>query len=197
VTDRLAADRDGIARAAALLRQGGLVAFPTDTVYGIGCRAGDPAALDRLFLAKRRPRDKRVPVLIASLEQAATLGLAVAGARVLAAAFWPGPLTIVLPGAEPTAVRVPDHPVALALIEAAGPLATSSANRSDEPEARDAPEVLVAFADSDLLDAVLDGGRAPGGVPSTVIDCTTDPPRLLRESAVSRPTLEARIGPVD
>jgi L-threonylcarbamoyladenylate synthase len=197
VTDRLAADRDGIARAAALLRQGGLVAFPTDTVYGIGCAAGDAAALDRLFLAKRRPREKRVPVLIASLAQAAALGLAVGPARAAAAAFWPGPLTIVLPGAEPTAVRVPDHPVALALIEAAGPLATSSANRSDEPEARDAPEVLVAFADSTLLDAVLDGGRAPGGVPSTVIDCTTDPPRLLRESAISRATLEARIGPVD
>lgn len=188
----------GIAEAAEFLRAGGLVAFPTDTVYGIGCRVGDEAGLRRLFEAKRRPAEKAVPILVASLEQASELGLEVEAARPLAERFWPGGLTLVLPGGTGSqAIRVPDHPVALALIAAAGPLATSSANRSGEPEAYEANDVLIAFADTDLLDAVVDGGRVPGGTASSLVDLTADPARLLRDGPISRAELEAVVGPLD
>ena len=188
----------GIAEAAAFLRAGGLVAFPTDTVYGIGCRVGDEAALARLFEAKRRPAEKAVPILVASLEQAGELGLEVTPARPLADRFWPGGLTLVLAADTGSqAIRVPDHPVALALIAAAGPLATSSANRSGEPEAYEANDVLIAFADTDQLDAVVDGGRVPGGIASSLVDLTADRPRLLRDGPISRAELEAVIGTLD
>jgi len=194
----LAPDDEGIAQAADLLRRGGLVAFPTDTVYGIGCRVGDEAALTRLFEAKRRPAEKAVPILVASLDEVADLGFDTDRARDVAGRFWPGGLTLVLgDAARSQAFRAPDHPIALALISAAGPLATSSANRSGEPETYEASDVLVAFADTDLLDGVLDGRRVPGGVASSVLDLTVEPPRLLREGPVSRAELERAIGTLD
>ena len=205
--ERLAATLEGLASAAELLDHGGLAAFPTDTVYGIGCRADDAEAIGRLFAAKRRPVDKQVPILAASLEQAAALGYLVdERVRSVAARWWPGPLTIVLrkPAAEGNAdqepsqaFRVPDHPVALALIERSGPLATSSANRSGEPETYDADDVMVAFADDDLLDAVVDGGRVSGGVASTVIDLTGATARILREGPITREELAEVIGRID
>ncbi len=201
MTDRLPATVEGIAQAAAILAEGGLVAFPTDTVYGIGCSAGNAEALEAIFAAKRRPAERRVPVLAASLDTVIDRGyLADDQARRLAETFWPGGLTLVLPsatGAESQAFRVPDHPIALALIERAGPLATSSANRSGEPETYAADDVAIAFADTDLLDAILDGGQVPGGVASSVIDMVSQPPKLLREGAISRAWLEAAIGPID
>ncbi len=201
MTDRLSADADGIALAAALLRDGSLVAFPTDTVYGIGCRARDEAALANLFAAKRRPVEKRVPLLVSSLNQALALGyVGDQRAARLAHAFWPGGLTLVLPatdGGQSQAFRAPDHRLALALIEQAGVLATSSANRSGEPETYDADDVAIAFADSDLLDAIVEGGRVPGGVASSVIDLSGERPRLLREGAIGRSELEAVIGGID
>jgi L-threonylcarbamoyladenylate synthase len=194
----LAPDVTGIAQAAELLRAGALVAFPTDTVYGIGCRVGDEAALARLLEAKRRPAEKRVPILVASLGEATNLGFDGGRARSAADRFWPGGLTLVLGDATRNqAFRAPDHPVALALIGAAGPLATSSANRSGEPETYEANDVLIAFADTDLLDAVIDGGRVPGGVASSVLDLSVDPPRLVREGAISRAELEGAIGTLD
>jgi tRNA threonylcarbamoyl adenosine modification protein (Sua5/YciO/YrdC/YwlC family) len=193
MVDRVAATPEGIAAAAELLRGGGLVAFPTDTVYGIGCRGGDPDALEAIFVAKRRPPEKRVPLLVASLEQATGLGYhADERARRLVEAFWPGGLTVVLPSdgdGESQAFRAPDHPVALALIAAAGPLATSSANRSGEPETYEADDVAVAFADTDLLDLILDGGPVPGGTASSVVDLTQRPARLLRDGAIPRARL--------
>jgi L-threonylcarbamoyladenylate synthase len=201
MTERLQPDEDGLAAASAILRAGGLVAYPTDTVYGISCRIGDDAAVARLFEAKRRPIEKRVQWLVASLDHALERGyVADERARVLADACWPGGLTIVLPSSDggPTqGVRVPDHPVALALIERSGALVTSSANRSGEPETYDADDVAVAFADSDLLDAIVDGGQVPGGVASSVVDLSVDPPRLLREGAIDRSRLEALIGRID
>jgi L-threonylcarbamoyladenylate synthase len=199
--NRLLPDAAGIARAAELLRDGELVAFPTDTVYGIGCRAGDPAALERLFAAKRRPPEKAVPWLIGSFEQVAAHGF-VADERAsgLAERFWPGALTLVLrsaDGTETQAFRIPDHSVALALLAATGPLAVSSANRSGEPETLDADDVAVAFADSDEPSATLDGGRVPGGVASTVLDLAGPKARLLREGALSRAEIEGMIGPID
>ena len=199
--DRLTPDADGIARAAALLRDGELVAFPTDTVYGLACRAGDPSALARLFAAKRRPPDKAVAWLVPSLDAALAGGYAPdARARRLAARFWPGALTLVLPAADGSAsraFRVPNHPVTLSLLGAAGPLAASSANRSGEPETLDADDVAVAFADSDEPAAIVDGGRVGGGVASSVVDLSGPRPRLIREGALPRSEIEAVIGPID
>jgi L-threonylcarbamoyladenylate synthase len=199
--DRLVPDEAGVARAAGLLRSGELVAFPTDTVYGIGCRVGDPEALARLFGAKRRPPEKAVPWLVASLAEVARLGFrADEQAERLAERFWPGALTLIVPavdGAAGQAFRVPDHAVSLALLAAAGPLAVSSANRSGEPEALDADDVAIAFAGSDEPAATLDGGRVPGGVASSVVDLTGPRPRLVREGALPRAEIERLIGPID
>lgn len=202
MTDRLPATSEGLAAAATLLQAGALVAFPTDTVYGLGCRAGDEAALARIFEAKRRPADKLVPMLAASLEQVEAQGYLVdEQARALARRWWPGPLTLVLERAghdgATQGFRVPDHPIALELIRRSGPLPTSSANRSGEPEAYDADDVLVAFADVDLVAAVVDGGRVPGGVASTVVDLSVTPAVLRREGPVTREQLTDVIGPLD
>jgi L-threonylcarbamoyladenylate synthase len=194
VTERLTANDEGISRAADLLRGGGLVAFPTDTVYGVACSWDRPDRLPALFDLKRRPVEKRIPVLVASLEEAVAAGWAADDrAHRLSARFWPGPLTLVLPSAglgESQAFRAPDHPVALALIQAAGPLLATSANLSGEPETLDAAEVLVAFAtQSEGLDAVIDGGHVPGGVASTVLDLTVTPARVVREGPIPREDL--------
>ena len=201
MADRLAADAAGIARAAELLRSGQLVAFPTDTVYGIGCRIGDAAALVRVFAAKRRDPEKAVAWLVATSDTVADSGFRVDDrAAQLAERFWPGALTLVLPavgGPATQAFRVPAHDVALALLAAAGPLAVSSANRSGEPETLDADDVAIAFADSDEPVAILDGGRVPGGVASSVLDLSDSRAHLLREGAVSRAEIEGVIGPID
>lgn len=199
--DRLAADEAGVARAADLLRDGRLVAFPTDTVYGIGCRAGDADALTRLFAAKRRPADRAVPWLVASFDEVARLGFGTdERARQLAERFWPGALTMVVraeAGDATQAFRVPDHPITLALLAATGPLAVSSANRSGEPETLDADDVAIAFADSDEPAATLDGGRVPGGVASSVVDLSGERARLVRDGALPRAEIERVIGPID
>jgi len=202
VTERLSADEAGLAVAASLLRAGRLVAFPTDTVYGIGCRVGDPAALDRLFEAKRRPTEKRIPILVAGAAQVEELGYRIdERARLLIEAFWPGALTLVLPstaeGGATQAFRAPDHPVALGLIGRSGPLAATSANRSAEPETYEADDVLVAFADTPLLEAVVDGGKVPGGVASTVLDLSVEPARVLRPGPVTPERLAEVAGLVD
>ncbi|HEY7737719.1 MAG TPA: L-threonylcarbamoyladenylate synthase [Candidatus Limnocylindria bacterium] len=195
MTEVLAPDAEGIAAAVAILHGGGIVAFPTDTVYGVAVAATKPDRVDALFALKQRPTDRRIPLLVADLGQAVDAGWnADDRALALAERFWPGGLTIVLPGdATSQAVRAPNHPVALELIRAAGPLFTTSANLSDEPDTWGADEVLIAFAtQQDLLDAVVDGGAVPGGVASTVIDLTVTPARILREGPIGR----AEIGEV-
>ena len=190
MTDRLSSTEAGIACAAELLRAGEVVAFPTDTVYGVGVAASRANRIEALFAIKRRPPDRRIPILVASLPQAVDGGwVADDRARALAGRFWPGALTMVLPsaeGAETQAFRAPDHPVALSLIGAAGPLLTTSANRSDEPDTLTADDVLIAFAlEQDALAAVVDGGEVPGGVASTVVDLSVTPARILREGPIS------------
>ena len=200
MADKLVADADGIARAAELLRDGELVAFPTDTVYGIGCRTGDDAALARIYAAKRRDPEKAVPWLVGSMAAVGPGFLVDDRAARLAERFWPGAVTLVLPasdGLATQAFRVPAHDVALALLAAAGPLAVTSANRSGEPETLDADDVSIAFADSEEPSAILDGGRVTGGVASSVVDLSGPVARLLREGAVSRAEIEAVIGPID
>jgi L-threonylcarbamoyladenylate synthase len=192
VTDRLPPTPEGIARAAELLRDGAVVAFPTDTVYGVGVAASRPDRLEALFALKRRPADRRIPMLVTGLEQAAGLGAFIDDrARMLADRFWPGALTIVLPlGHETQAFRAPDHEVASALIGAAGPLLATSANISDQPDTLGADEVLIAFAtQQDELPAVVDGGPVPGGVASTVVDLSVTPARILRDGPIGRARL--------
>jgi len=185
VTDRLPATPEGLARAAELLRAGEIVAFPTDTVYGVAVLR--PDRIDALFVLKARPTDRRIPMLVADLDSAREAGAEPDERAVaLAGRFWPGPLTMVLrSGAGTQAFRVPDHPIALELIRAAGPLFATSANVSDEPDTLGADEVLIAFATrQDELAAVVDGGAVPGGVASTVIDLSVTPARILREGPI-------------
>jgi L-threonylcarbamoyladenylate synthase len=194
MTDRLATTHQGIAQAAAILRDGGLVAFPTDTVYGVGCAASRPEAVEAIFALKRRPAERQIPMLVGGVEDIRSDEWVVDDRLLaLAARFWPGPLTLVVPsqrGGRSQAFRAPDHTVSLALIQAAGPLFTSSANVSDEPDTLDADDVLIAFAtQADALAAVLDGGRVPGGVASTVLDLTATPAALLRDGPIGREML--------
>jgi L-threonylcarbamoyladenylate synthase len=198
VTDRLAATEEGIGRAAAILRDGGLVAFPTDTVYGVACAASRPDAVEAIFALKRRPSERRVPMLVNGVDDIAPGEWAVdERVRALAARFWPGPLTLVIPsrhGGHSQAFRAPDHDVTRALIAAAGPLFTTSANVSDEPDTLDADDVLIAFAtQADALGAVVDGGRVPGGVASTVLDLSMDPAAVLRDGPIRRETLAEHV----
>ena len=190
MTDRLAATSEGVARAASLLAEGEVVAFPTDTVYGVGVATARPDRLEALFALKRRPPEKRIPILVSDLDQAIAVGgLADDVARHLSERFWPGALSIILPTAdgETQAFRAPDHHVALDLIRAAGPLFTSSANRSGEPETLGADDVLIAFAtQQDELAAVVDGGHVPGGIASTVLDLSVSPARILRVGPVTQ-----------
>ena len=198
-----ASDPAAIERAATILRDGGIVAYPTDTVYGLGANVFLPQALDKIMAAKRRPDEKSLPVLIADR---AHLGELVASvpqdAARLMAAFWPGALTIVLlkqPHLSPLlgdttlAVRQPDHAAITALLAAAGcPLTGTSANRSGLPPATTAAEAEHQLGG--VVDLILDGGPAPGSTPSTVIDCTAEPARILRQGAVTRAALAAVLG---
>lgn len=186
-----------------VLRRGGLVAFPTDTVYGVGAMAFDAAAVERVYVAKGRDTAKAVPILLADQAGLAEIAEEIGEeARRLVEAFWPGSLTIVVRkrDAVPQAisqrgtigVRVPAHPVALELLRAAGPLATTSANRSGAPDPMAAEDVAAGLGDR--IDLILDGGRAPGGRPSTVVDCTVSPPALVREGPISMSQILAVLG---
>lgn len=186
------AERPGaIAEATAALARGELVAFPTDTVYGL---ASGHDHVPKLFTAKDRPRGKRIPVLLADITNLDASAIVTPLGRRLAQRFWPGPLTIVLtaPRRGNIAFRVPDHDVARQLLAAAGGgLPATSANRSGGPECRTAAEVLEQLAGR--IGLVLDGGRTPSGVVSTVVDCTGDEPVVLREGAIRREALEAAL----
>ncbi|MGZ6314755.1 MAG: L-threonylcarbamoyladenylate synthase [Candidatus Limnocylindrales bacterium] len=184
----------------AVLRAGGIVAMPTDTVYGVGVALEARDGLERLFAAKDRPLDRAIVLLVAEVDQAASVGVMTPAARLLAERFWPGGLTLVLaqgPGARlPAAltggaatigVRLPDHDCPRALSRALGPLPVTSANLSGQPGARDALEVLAQLGSR--VDLVLDGGSARGGVPSTVVDCSGEAPWILRAGAIPREAL--------
>jgi len=193
-----------IARATEVLRRGGVVAFPTDTVYGLGASIFLPRAVERVFELKGRPRHQPLPVLVSSFEQVAGLASVPPGAATLAKRFWPGALTLVLAaleaapelvtaGSGKVAVRLPDHPVPLALIEGLGtPITGTSANLSGEPSARTAQEVRAQLREK--VDMVLEGGPTPRGVESTIVDLTGKAPLVLREGAISRKEIEECLG---
>ncbi len=188
-TRLLAADSPGaVEEAAAALARGELVAFPTDTVYGLS--AGHEH-VRKLYGAKDRPKEKRIPVLLSDIGNLEASAIVTPTARALAQRFWPGPLTIVLvaPRRGTMAFRVPDHPLARRLIAASGGgLPVTSANRSGEPDARTAQEVIAQLDGRIAL--VIDGGTTPGGVSSTVVDCTTDQVKILRQGAISEAQID-------
>jgi L-threonylcarbamoyladenylate synthase len=194
-TELLSADHPVVLRHAAdILKNGGLVAFPTDTVYGLAALPFQGEFVERSFIAKGRNSQRAIGILLGDRSQLSQVARDVGKeAKKLAAAFWPGPLTLVVPrqnrlpavlSIEPTVgVRIPDHPVALALLRLVGPLAVTSANITDQPAANTAEEVMQQL--DGRIHLVIDGGRSPGGVPSTVIDCTTEQPKILREGPIT------------
>jgi L-threonylcarbamoyladenylate synthase len=205
--DPAAPDATIIAQAAALLQAGQLVAFPTETVYGLGADALNQTALAEIYAAKGRPSDNPLILHLADRAQLSSVAVDVPPiADILIQTFWPGPLTLVLPkhptvperatgGLATVAVRMPAHPVALALIAAVGgPLAAPSANRSGRPSPTTAEHVLGDLGGSIAM--IIDGGPTVIGVESTVLDVTCTPPILLRPGGLPRESIEAVIGPL-
>lgn len=190
-----------MARAAAVIRSGGVVAIPTDTLYGLAADPFDPKAVDRVFAAKGRAEGQAVALVAADADQVvARLGALTPMARRLADHFWPGPLTILIAASDALApavsagtgrvgVRVPDHHVARALCRlVSSPLVATSANRSGEPPSHDPDEVAAALGES--IDLLVDSGPTPGGPPSTVVDASARAPRLIREGAIAWERIE-------
>ncbi len=198
---------ENIAAAAAVIREGGLIAFPTETVYGLGADADDDRAVASIFEAKDRPRFNPLIVHFTSSSEASDAAAFDARAHRLAGAFWPGALTLVLArrpastisllvsaGLESLAVRVPAHPVAQALLAAAKrPIAAPSANRAGEVSPTSADHVSASLAARPEM--ILDGGPCPVGIESTVLDLTTPTPVILRPGGITRDEIEAVIGP--
>lgn len=195
-------DPRAIPHALEILSAGGLVAFPTDTVYGVAAGVRSPVGIDRLYEAKARSANKAIAVLIGETAQLQQLTPGLThSAALLAERFWPGALTLVVPkhptlpeqlSALPTVgVRMPNHAFARALMRAAGPLATSSANISGDSNTLTAQQVLEQL--EGRVELVLDGGSVEGGVPSTVVDCTKDPPLILRLGALTAEAIQAAL----
>ncbi|MBV6396362.1 MAG: Threonylcarbamoyl-AMP synthase [Anaerolineales bacterium] len=193
-TQLLSASDSAISLALQILRGGGLVAFPTDTIYGVGSLAFDQAAIESIYIAKDRPLEKAIPILIGEVSDLEKIARDIPPLALrLAARCWPGPLTIVLPkhprlpaavsSTATVGVRVPDHPVARHLLRAAGPLAVTSANLSGRENPRSALEVMSQL--QGRIPLVVDGGETPGGVASTVVDISGAEPVILRAGPIT------------
>ena len=194
---------DPLREAVRAVEAGRLVIFPTDTVYGLGARPDDPVATTRVFAAKARPPSLELPVLVANAAQARGVGVLDERAERLAAAWWPGPLTLVVPratasrgwelGGDPETVglRVPHHPMALALIAATGPMAVTSANRSGAPPATTCEELAATFGD--VVEVYLCQDEPLRGAASTVVDLAHGPMGILRQGAVDLADIERRM----
>jgi len=195
-----AADPYALQAAVHVLAEGGLVCFPTDTVYGIGAAAGDDAAVRRLFAVKGRSPDKPLPLLLAEAADAARVAELTSLGKTLASRFWPGALTIVmrkspsyrslaLAAGDTVALRVPDHELVRRMVrDLGGPVTGTSANRAGAPAPVSAAE--VAFQIGEMVELIIDGGRSRERVESTVVDITATPPAVLREGAVNRGEVE-------
>ncbi|MBI5965280.1 MAG: threonylcarbamoyl-AMP synthase [Chloroflexi bacterium] len=177
-----------------VLQNGGIVAFPTDTVYGLGTLAFDNDAINSIYIAKDRPIEKAIPILIGDLSDLNKIADDIPDMVLrFAARFWPGPLTCIVPKKQTlplavsatatVAVRIPDHVDARALLRAAGPMAVTSANISGGTNPSTAQEVYEQL--NGRIPLILDGGKTQGGVPSTLVDCTGEKPMILREGPIS------------
>ncbi|HEV3095766.1 MAG TPA: L-threonylcarbamoyladenylate synthase [Candidatus Dormibacteraeota bacterium] len=188
MTARWPADAEHIHDAAERLRRGGVIAFPTDTLYGVGARARDPVAVERLYQAKQRPTGQPMVWLVTGRDQAEADAVVSDAAEELMRRFWPGALTLVLraragPDGSTIAFRAPDHEVALALLRSLGePIASSSANPAGQPPPVDADQVIAGMGDR--IDIVLDAGPCRIGQPSTILDLSGSAPRILRQGAI-------------
>ena len=207
VVDPNSPEEQTMRSAADVIRRGGLVAFPTETVYGLGANALDANAVERIFVAKGRPSANPLIVHVSDREIAKSLTSGwLQIADQLTQHYWPGPLTLVLPkspvvpdivtaGGATIAIRMPSHPIALGLIRESGvPLAAPSANRSSQLSPTRAEHVLAGL--NGRIDMILDGGPTQRGIESTVVDLTTDPPTLLRPGPITPAMLEAIVGPL-
>ena len=192
-------DPQAIPMAAEIIAQGGLIVFPTDTIYGIAANPWCAPAIRDIYLAKQRPIEKAIPLLIGSFDQLNLITDRLNQRMLnLASAFWPGSLTLILPkkpglpdeiSQYPTlGVRMPDHPFTLALLQCIGPLATTSANISGSLNPLNAQDVLSQL--NGLVDLILDGGQTPGDRASTVVDCTRDELVILRQGPISLEALQ-------
>jgi L-threonylcarbamoyladenylate synthase len=191
-----------IQKAVALVESGGLIAFPTDTVYGIGVSAFQPAAIDKIYQVKGRSALKAIPILLSNPDLSERISTPFSPqTRKLAEKFWPGPLTLVVPllssmpeNLSPTptiGLRVPDHAFTRRLLDETGPLAATSANLSGATSALTAKEVRSQLGSA--VELILDGGESRGALASTVLDCTTDTPLLLREGPISWEEIELEL----
>ena len=189
---------NAILSALEILLSGGLVAFPTDTVYGVGCLVFHQQAIESIYIAKDRPIEKAIPVLIGDNDDLVKVAEEVPiFAMRLIDRFWPGPLTILVPkkvtlpeaisATSTVGVRVPDHDVARALLRLAGPMAVTSANISGQASPTTAQEVLAQLGGR--IPMIIDGGETPGGIPSTLVDCTGEEIQILREGPISKEDL--------
>jgi L-threonylcarbamoyladenylate synthase len=197
-----ASDPHVLRYASDVLRYNGLVAFPTDTVYGVGALVFRSDVVQRLYTIKGRPTDRAIAVLVGRVTDLPSVAQDLTpGARALSQRFWPGSLTLIvskhpdLPtavsGLPTVGVRLPDHPLARGLLEQTGPLAVTSANRSGERNPLTAQDVLEQLGGR--IELLIDGGRVPGGVPSTVVDCTKLIPEVLREGPITRAMILAAL----
>jgi len=202
MTVLLPANDESIQVALEILQRGGLVAFPTDTVYGVGALAFDGKAVESIYAAKDRPIEKAIPVLIGDADDMEKVGMNIPDvAYQLAARFWPGPLTCIVPkkptlpesvsATDTVGVRVPDHEVARTILRAAGPMAVTSANISGQPSPSTAQGVLAQLGGR--IDLILDGGTTLGGVPSTLVDCTGEEIRVLRQGPISLEEIKLKL----
>jgi L-threonylcarbamoyladenylate synthase len=200
-----ASDTEAFAHAVRLLRAGKVIAFPTDTVYGVGAHGFSESAIEQIYVVKGRTHDKAIPYLLANPAEISLVAREVpVAARLLAAKFWPGGLTLVVPatarvpkilmgGGDTVAVRVPNQSTTRALIDAVGvPLAATSANLSGAPDPSSASEALKQLAGR--IPFILDGGPTPGNIPSTVVDVTTNPPTVRRIGVISIEEIERALG---
>ncbi len=198
-------DTEALAHAVRLLRAGKVISFPTDTVYGVGAHGFNERAIEQLFLAKNRGRDKPIPYLLANQADLSLVASEIpVSARVLATKFWPGGLTLIVPatarvprilisGGDTIAVRVPHHPTTRALIDALrAPLAATSANISGARDPSTAAQVVEQL--NGRIPLILDGGPTRGNIPSTVVDVTTDPPTVRRVGVISIEQIEQTLG---
>lgn len=193
---------DTLRRALEVLHAGGLVAFPTDTVYGVGALAFDGKAIESIYAAKNRPIEKAIPILISDAGELEKIGMNIPETvQKLARRFWPGPLTILVPkrldlpesvsATSTIGVRVPDHEVARALLHLTGPMAVTSANISGGQSPVSAEEVYQQLGGR--IPLIINGGRTPGGVPSTLVDCTTPELKILREGPIGMEELHSAL----
>jgi L-threonylcarbamoyladenylate synthase len=195
-------DHNAVQQAVSIIQNGGVIAFPTDTVYGIGVDVFQEKAVQKLFQIKNRDLDKGIPILCAAVEDLTQLTETLPDRITeVIKAFWPGPLTLILPGSpalpavlspdNSIGIRIPAHPEILDLLRRTGPLAVTSANLSGFPSATTAQQVLDQLAGK--LDLILDGGSSPGGQASTVLDLR-EKPRILREGPISLEKINEFLG---